>query len=312
VLSRPWAWQLTRVHAAMFITGWRSRDALTGIGLWAVTVGSGSVSESDQIERTPHPATIDSISSDLRALGVQPGDVLIVHSSLRSFGWVVGGAAAVVDALLAAIGHDGTVTMPAHSGDWSDPSGWGNPPVPSTWWQVIVDRRPPFDPYATPLRGMGAVAENLLMRRQTLRSDHPLHSHMAHGRHATSIVEAHPLEDGFGDRSPLGRLYELDARVLLLGVGHEQNTSLHLAEARAEWPGKAKVEFASRVMTPDGPRQVTWFGTDAQADDFGVLGRFLEEHVDIAVGRVALAECRLASMRALIDAAVPWFTAHRR
>lgn len=217
----------------------------------------------------------------------------------------------MVDALLEAVGPAGTVSMPAHSGDWSDPAGWQNPPVPREWWPSIVEGRPAFDPYATPLREMGAVAENFLMRRSTLRSSHPLHSHMAQGAEAPTIVASHPLDDGFGDRSPLGRLYELNAKVLLIGVGHEQNTSLHLAEARAQWAGKAKVEFSSRVMTDEGPTVVTWMADDVHADDFGPLGNFLDAHCDVRLGSVGRAESRLADMRALVDAAVPWFEANR-
>lgn len=269
------------------------------------------MSEGELIERTSHPGTVASIGHDLRQLGVEAGDVLVVHSSLRSLGWVAGGAAAVVDALLDVVGPEGTVSMPAHSGDWSDPSGWENPPVPPQWWPDIIDGRPAFDPYATPLREMGAVAENLLMRRATLRSGHPLCSHMANGCHAEQIVAHHPLEDAFGDRSPLGRLYALDAKVLLLGVGHDRNTSLHLAESRAQWSGKAKVGHSSRVMTCDGPTVISWMGDDVDAEDFGALGRHLESVCSVRLGSVAHAESRLARMRTLVDVAVPWFGTHR-
>lgn len=269
------------------------------------------MSISDLIRQTTRPATVDTLRHDLRALGVVDGDVLIVHSSLSSLGWVAGGAAAVVDALFEVVGTEGTVSMPAHSGDWSDPSRWVNPPVPEQWWSDIVGGRPPFDPYSTPLREMGAIPENLLMRRSTLRSAHPLHSHMANGPHASMIVGAHPFEDSFGNGSPLGRLYELNAKVLLLGVGHGQNTSLHLAEARAHWPGKARTEFSSRVRTDDGPMCLTWIGDEANADDFDELGTFLDERLEIEVVLVGQAESRLMSMRSLVDAAIPWITANR-
>lgn len=155
------------------------------------------------------------------------------------------------------------------------------------------------------------MAENLLMRRDTLRSSHPLHSHMANGHHASEIVSDHPLEDSFGDRSPLGRLYNMDAKVLLIGVGHGQNTSLHLAESRAQWPGKKPVEFRSRIMTSDGPITTMWLGDDVDADDFEVLGQYLEEECEVKVGKVAQAESRLVGMRTLVDAAVRWFTKNR-
>lgn len=270
-----------------------------------------AMTELDDIHQTPHPATVKSLRADLHALGVARGDVVIVHPSLRAIGWVVGGAAAVVDALCEAVGPEGTVTMPAHSGDWSDPSHWANPPVPAAWWPEIRAERPAFDPYATPLREMGAVAENLLMRRTTLRSDHPLHSHMANGRHAELITRHHRLADSFGDRSPLGRLYELDAKVLLIGVGHAHNTSLHLAESRAVWPGKRTVEETSRVIVEGTSQTVTWSADEIDAEDFDELGEFLDGCCDVVMAPVGQAPSRLMHMRAVVDAAVPWLVAHR-
>jgi aminoglycoside 3-N-acetyltransferase len=267
--------------------------------------------ELGMISRTTTLATPVTIERDLKALGISRGDVLIVHSSLSSMGWVVGGAAAVVDALLATVGTDGTITMPAHSGDWGDPARWENPPVPSDWWDEILSARPVFDPYATPLREMGAVAENLLLRRETLRSSHPLHSHMANGQHAAKVVASHQLEDSFGDSSPLGRLYDLGAKVLLIGVGHGRNTSLHLAESRAQWPGKQQVEYKSKIFAIDGATSVAWMGNDYDADDFEVLGQHLEKQCEFQVAKVGQADVLLADMQTLVDAATIWFTSNR-
>jgi aminoglycoside 3-N-acetyltransferase len=239
------------------------------------------------------------------------GDVLVVHSSLSAVGWVAGGATAVVDALLNAVGPQGTVTMPAHSGDWSDPAGWSYPPVPEEWWNTVLQQRPAFDPYATTLRQMGAVAENLLLRRSTLRSMHPVSAHMANGRRAQEIIAEHSLEESFGDRSPLGRLYDLDARVLLIGVGHGRNTSLHLAESRASWPGKVLSQQRSTVLVDGAPGVVTWMAHGSDDDDFEALGEVLDASGAVAFGHFGHAETRVARMRDLVDAAVPWFEQHR-
>lgn len=273
---------------------------------------SVTVDEVELIRSIERPATTASLLAELRELGVAPGDVLVVHTSLRSIGWVAGGAAAVVDALLAAVGPSGTVTMPAHSGDWSDPSRWANPPVPEDWWDPIRAGRPAFDPYATPLREMGAVAENLLMRRATLRSAHPLHSHMAHGPHAAAIVADHPLDDSFGDRSPIGRLHDLDATVLLIGVGHANNTSLHLAESRAVIPRRSPSAQRTTIVVDGEPRVVTWQATEPDADDFDDVGAVLDASGVVRLGLVGRAAARVARQRDIVDRAVTWFEANRR
>jgi len=257
------------------------------------------------------PATIDSLVSDLRGLGVRPGDVLMVHASMSAVGFVVGGAQAIGDALLQAVGPEGTVAMPAQSADWSEPSVWEQPPVPEDWWPVIREQWPAFDPYVTPLRGMGAVADAFLLRRDTLRSNHPRLSVMAHGAAAPRITEGHTLEEGFGEGSPLARLYELDAKVLLIGVGHGTNTSLHLAECRAAWPGKRRTVQGSAILTEQGRRWVTYEETHAYDIDFADVGNAFSSTGAELLGTVGAAPTRIMGQRALVDFAAAWFTENR-
>jgi aminoglycoside 3-N-acetyltransferase len=78
----------------------------------------------------------------------------MVHSSLSRLGYVVGGAHTLVLALLAAIGSEGTLVMPTHSGDLTDPAGWMHPPVPEAWWAALRDQMPAYDQALTPTRGV--------------------------------------------------------------------------------------------------------------------------------------------------------------
>ena len=266
----------------------------------------------EPIEGTRAPGTVASLSAGFRALGVRPGDVVLVHSSLRSLGYVVGGAHAVVMALLRAVGEEGTVVVPTHSGDLTDPAHWEAPPVPEAWWPVIRAEAPGYDPDLTPTRAMGAIADALRTHPDARRSGHPHTSFAAVGPKRDAIVSAHPLGDRLGDGSPLGRIYQLDGRVLLIGVGHANNTSLHLAEERAGL-GRAPVRQGAPLRDGDGTRWVEFEAPPLRDDDFVALGEELERTTDLVqFGEVGEARCRLMRQRPVVDWAADWLARHRR
>lgn len=111
------------------------------------------------IERVDEPNTVASLTADLRDLGVEPGDAVLVHSSLSALGWTAGGPQAVVDALRAAVTDSGTLVLPTYTGQYTDPADWSRPPVPESWVETIRESMPPFRPAVTPARGVGAVPE---------------------------------------------------------------------------------------------------------------------------------------------------------
>ena len=98
--------------------------------------------EGQVVRKTKTLATVESLRDDFEALGIEKGMVLLVHSSLSALGWVCGGAVAVIIALQEVLGETGTLVMPTHSTDLSDPSQWENPPVPESWWQTIRETMP--------------------------------------------------------------------------------------------------------------------------------------------------------------------------
>ena len=258
----------------------------------------------------PVPHTVSSLVADLRLLGVTTGSTLLVHSSLSSLGYVTGGAHAVVLALREVLGPGGTLVVPTHSGDLSDPARWQHPPVPEAWWPVIRDAAPAFDPDLTPTREMGVIADTVRRIPGALRSSHPTVSMAAVGPDAARITGEHRLVDGFGDTSPLARLYDDHAQVLLLGVGHGNNTCLHLAEARAGT--QPEVEESSPVMVGGTRRWVTYRTVDHDADDFDAIGPVLAEAGLERVGTVGGATARLLPVRPMVDVAEGWFREHRR
>jgi aminoglycoside 3-N-acetyltransferase len=269
------------------------------------------MSEADAIARAKHPATVATLVADLAALGVRPGMALLVHSSLSALGWVNGGAQGVILALEDALGPGGTLIMPTHSTGLTDPAGWQNPPVPAAWWEPIRDTMPAYDPDLTPTRGMGIIPETFRKQRGVLRSAHPHHSFAAWGARAHTITHDHSLACGMGDTSPLARIYALSGWVLLLGVGHGNNTSLHLAEYRATHAAR-RISAGAPVLV-NGTRQWVEF-PDLPWDngDFPALGdAFARDTGLVRAGRVAAAAALLMPQRALIDYGTPWLRQHR-
>ena len=260
------------------------------------------MSEADVVAATGSPATVRTLAADLRALGLPAGATVLVHSSLRALGWVAGGAEAVVNALLAALGDDGTLVVPSFSTYRTDPAGWRNPPVPEEWWPVIRAKMPPYDPRTAPTRKMGRIVDAVLRHPGVRRSDHPHVSFAAIGARRDDVVGTHPLPFGVGETSPLARVYDLDGYVLLLGVGHGNNTSLHLAEHRADYPGKATYEEGAALLVDGVPRWVTFPEAVTSDADFPAVGAAFEASgADVRVGRAGVGPARLMRQRDLVD-----------
>ncbi|MFI6928891.1 aminoglycoside N(3)-acetyltransferase [Streptomyces sp. NPDC050287] len=258
---------------------------------------------------TPPPTgplvTRAALAEQLRELGVRPGDILLVHTSLSSLGWVSGGAVAVVRALLDALGRQGTLVVPTQTGGLSDPAVWRNPPVPEEWWETLRATMPAYDPLVSPTLGVGVLPETVRTWPGALRSAHPQTSFAAVGPRAAQIVEGHAPDCRLGERSPLARLEELGARVLLLGAGYDACTSFHLAEYRIPSP-LVKVGRPG----PAGWEVVT--EVSISSDRFDELGHDFERDVPVVVrGKVGGADVRLFPVADAVAYAQRWLALHR-
>ncbi|HSP47389.1 MAG TPA: AAC(3) family N-acetyltransferase [Clostridiaceae bacterium] len=265
--------------------------------------------EKEIIDLTDKPNTVASMVKALRKLGVRKGDILLVHSSLSMLGWVCGGPQAVILALQQVVGDKGTVVMPAHSGDWSDPAEWAHPPVPKDWIPVIRENMPAYDPKMTPTRGVGILPECFRSFPGVIRSGHPQVSFAAWGKRAEKVTEDHPLTPQMGMQSPLGKLYDDGAKVLFIGTEFDTCTGFHLAEALI--PDMAVKQAGTAVME-DGVRVWKEFEDfDYDSSDFGQLGLDFERNHPVKRGKVGNAQCRLFDLRQGVDFAKDWMEQNR-
>lgn len=207
--------------------------------------------------------TRNDIAHGLRALGLDAGDTVLVHSSLSSLGTVDGGAEAVVAAFLDVLGERGTLVVPTF-GDF------------------------------------GAIMAAVRTRPDAVHSLHPLASMAAVGPRATAICRDHwQAPTAHGDGTPYMRIAELGGFVCLLGVDQDRNTTLHAVEALLELPYLSTVQ--ETFATPDGKVTRSWPHFPGPHRDFIGLDRRLREHGIVRLRRIGDAAVRLMQSRPLID-----------
>lgn len=174
------------------------------------------------------------IADDLRAAGVRPGGVVVVHSSLKSLGRVPGGPETVVRGLLDALGPEGTLLMPALS------------------YATVGADNPVFDVLETP-SCVGAIPEHFRTRPGTLRSVSPTHSVCGVGPEAERLLERHRLDETpGGPNSPFRALRDVGGQIVMLGCGLAPNTSMHAVEEVVEPPYLFGGTIDYRVVLTDG------------------------------------------------------------
>ncbi|SDB64320.1 aminoglycoside N(3)-acetyltransferase [Butyrivibrio sp. INlla16] len=248
----------------------------------------------------------------LRKVGLQSGDTVMVHASLSQIGYVCGGAQAVIEALIEVVGDEGTIMMPTQSWKNLDPETGVHWDADEADWDKIRENWPAYDKAITPTNTMGAVAEMFRSWPGAIRSDHPARSVAAWGKHAKYLTENHDLSNIFGEGSPIGKLYELGGKVLLIGVDYDKNTSIHLADVRAEYPGKYNCTEHSAVME-NGERIWKAYETlFVDGEDFVDIGKAFEAVNDVNKCMLGEAELRLMNQRELVDFAVSWIEKNRK
>ena len=230
--------------------------------------------------------TRSQLASDLDALGVRAGGILMVHTRMSAIGWVVGGSETVVRALLDVLGPQGTLSAYAsweehvyHATDW-----------PPEHRDAYLAEPPAFDPStAEAARDHGRIPERVRTWPGAARSSHPEASVVAVGAEAKWLTDTHPWNDGYGEDSPFARLVESGGQVLLLGAPLETTTLLHHAEAIARATPKRRVTFRVAMAEAGGVAEATFTDIETSAGGFAYEDLGLDEDSFAVIAREALA-----------------------
>ncbi|MFO0582330.1 MAG: AAC(3)-IV family aminoglycoside N-acetyltransferase [Anaeromyxobacter sp.] len=228
----------------------------------------------------PAPVSIEAVTAQLRSLGVEPGGVLLVHTSFRAVRPIAGGPAGLLEALRRALGPEGTLVLPSWTGDDDTP----------------------FDPAATPAaEDLGVLADTFWRLPGVVRSEHPF-AFAASGPRARAIVEGPLPLPPHAPGSPVDRVREAGGQVLLLGVGHDADTTIHLAEllggAPYRVPRRITVREAGKVRTID------YGENDSCCGRFSLADGWLRARGAQAEGPVGHGRARLARSRDVLAAAL--------
>lgn len=238
--------------------------------------------------------TKDDLIHAFESLGIKKGMILEVHSSLSKFDHIVGGAETFIEALIEAVGYNGTIVMPLQSANNSEPANFRYPPMAYELFDKYRKTYPGFDPKTSEISHMGKVVENLRRHSKVEFSSHPNCAFVAYGRYSKLICAHQNLDFALDDDSPLGKLYELKASCLLAGCDYDAMTSLHLCEYRTKARGIKVEALAQNGAIREWRR---YLDIDLDSDDgFIEIGKRLEDKGQVKTLNIAKGQMRLLNI----------------
>lgn len=261
--------------------------------------------------------TCEDLVAALARLGVD-GRPVLVHISMSTLGWVIGGAPTIVEALLTATHGHAVLALTG----WEDGPPYHQAEWPSDERAAYQESCPAFDPRtARAEREFGRVPEVLRTWPGASHSYHPVSSFAAVGTEAEWLVSGQRLDEGYGADSPLARLVEADGAVLVLGAPLEHLTLLHYAEYLVDSPRRRWNEYEMPVLV-DGQRDwrrireldsslgaFPYEELELGADEFAVIGReALGQSIGLS-GTVGDATSHLFPAPELVSFATTWLRA---
>lgn len=248
--------------------------------------------------------TKEDIKVMLHQMGIRKGMLVYVQSALRSFGHVVGGAQAIIEALMETVGYEGTIVMPAFTRNLSDPSAYRNGTVPRSSWETIRESAIPFDKKLSVPHNMGEVTVQFMRNDAVLRSNHPMTSFLAWGKYAKLIVEKQPLHFSLSKESPLGKVAELNGYVLMLGMNYDKCEMFHLAQYSSN---KTPVRIYNYAI--EKANKLNWIkflDLELNSAGYKMIGEMMEEKHIVKSAYLGNSTCRMFSAREAVACATAY------
>lgn len=163
--------------------------------------------------------TKEFLKQQLRDMGLCPTDTVTIHTSMKAIGEVEGGADTVIDAFCEYL-DEGLFLVPTHT------------------WSYVRRSQPIYDVRSTPAC-IGALPRVAANREDGYRSLHPTHSLWGHGKDAEGYLQGEErLLTPCAPHSAYGRLADVGAKILLIGVGNDKNTFIHAVEEMGDVPNR--------------------------------------------------------------------------
>lgn len=249
--------------------------------------------------------TKEDITQQLQNIGVQRGMLLLVDACSEKMGYISGGIQTFIDALMEAVGYEGTIVMPSFTPQFIDPACTGSKKIDRENWELLRDTALPFHKKLSPPETTDAMVHQFMRNEGVVRSYHPIYSFVAWGKYAKIICDKHPLHFGLSKESPLGKLSELNGFVLLAGCSFKACTIFQLARYSGE-------QLPIKIMTSpiEQNNQMIWkdmLDLEMDTSGFEVIGEVMEERKIVKNMYINTSRCRFFSAREAVNIATAYF-----
>ncbi|MGN1343135.1 MAG: aminoglycoside N(3)-acetyltransferase [Traorella sp.] len=247
--------------------------------------------------------TKEDFKAAMQRLGVKKGMLLYVSASLDEFPCVIGGAQAIIEALMDIVGYDGTIVMPSFTYYLCDPIEMKD--VPRDRVQEARRNSLAFDKRLSIPKDSGEVSIQFMRNEAVLRSNHPMVSFLAWGKYAKLIVEKHPLHFGMNHLSPLGKIKEYNGYVITIGNEYQDCEIFHVAQYMTM---KCPIRIYSCPIDRSG--STSWIqilDLELNHDSYNKIGEIMEERQLVKTTYIGSSTCRMFSAKVAIEGSLEYF-----